>query len=170
MKIHVTGNAGSGKSTLAFQISQSMEFPLHPLDEIVWKENWIPTPADERDEKILQIVSKPCWVIDGVSKVAREHADFVVFIDRQPIQCAFRAFRRNIPYLFRPRSGLAKGCTEIRILPYLMKLIFRFNSLARPAILSDISEKQHVVLKTDEDVRCFLLNVVHNKLLHATSA
>lgn len=170
MKIHVTGNAGSGKSTLALKISRFMGFPLHALDEIVWKENWIPTSTQERDGKILEIVSKPCWVIDGVSRLAREHADLVVFIDRRPVQCAIRAFRRNIPYLFRPRPGLAQGCTEIRILPYLMKLIFRFNSLARPSILSDISAKQHVVLKTDDDVKVFLFNLVHNKQFHATSA
>ena len=159
MKIHITGNAGSGKSTLAAQVSNALGLPLYGLDAIVWQQNWRTTPAPERNQKILALVSQPNWVIDGVSQAVRGEADVVVFIDRHPLHCVWRALRRNRAYLFKPRPGLAKGCIEIKILPTLLAMIFRFNRQARPNILMSIADKPHVVLRTDADLAVFLADL-----------
>ena len=163
MKIHVTGNAGSGKSTISKEISEIFALPLYGLDEIVWKENWVKTPAPERKSKILKITNKSSWVIDGVSREARQAADFVIFLDRTPFLCALRAINRNIPYLFKSRPGLPDGCTEIKILPYLMKLIFQFESKVKPYIVENLSGRPHVTLKTDGEISEFLSEITHSK-------
>lgn len=156
MKIHITGNAGSGKSTISREISETLGLPLHGLDEIVWKENWVQASAHERSTQVLNITRDSNWVIDGVSKEARKAADIIVFLDRNPLLCATRAIKRNLPYLFRSRPGLPAGCYEIKILPFLMLLIFRFNSTVKPNILKDISRRSHIILRTDREVRKYL--------------
>ena len=163
MKIHVTGNAGSGKSTVSKELSETLGIPLHGLDTIVWKENWVQTPVSERVAKTQEITKAASWIIDGVSKEVRSAADFIVFLDRNPLLCALRATKRNIPYLFRSRPGFPDGCSELKIFPHLMKLIFRFNSQVKPSILEEIAGRPHIVLRTDSEVQRFLGELVYNK-------
>lgn len=164
MKIHVTGNAGSGKSTLAKKLSEMLGIPLYGLDKVVWKENWVPATIDERQEKIRAITDKSCWVIDGVSKEARAEAELIIFLDRNSFRCAYRAIKRNVPYLFTSRPDLPKNCPEIIILPQLLKIIFSFNSQAKPAILQDLKNKRHVILNSDVQTNEYLATFVHNEL------
>lgn len=96
-----------------------------------------------------------------VSSRAYYHAsqsctNLIIFLDRTPFQCAFRAIKRNIPYLFKPRPGLPDGCIEIWSVPYLLKLIFKFNSVVRPRILEDILPEKHIILYNDYEVSAFL--------------
>jgi adenylate kinase family enzyme len=58
MKILVTGNAGSGKSSLGKRLSGNLNLPLYGLDKIVWKENWIKTSREERENQISKLQKK----------------------------------------------------------------------------------------------------------------
>lgn len=137
-RIHVTGNAGVGKSTLAAQIALLVDAPLFGLDEIVWKPGWKKAGPDERRSKELALCAHPSWVIDGVSRLARESADMIVFLDYPRRISFWRCAKRNWRYLFRSRPGLPPGCPEILIVPTLARIIGRFPTTVRPALLAEL--------------------------------
>ena len=147
MRIHITGNAGSGKTHLAVRLSEKLLLPLYGLDQIVWQVGWGKTPKEEVQEKISAICLEPDWIIEGVSPLAREHADLIVFLDISPYWCLVRSFKRNLPYWFRSRPGLPPKCPEILIIPYLFKIIWQFNREVKPSILSASSEHGAVLVR-----------------------
>jgi len=135
MKILVTGNAGSGKSTLARKIGNSRDLPYFGLDTIVYKEKWQKATNDEIKKEIASLIAKKAWVIDGVSYDVMNVADVTVFLDVPRRVAYFRVARRNWRYLFKSRPGLPANCPEILIIPYLIKIIWRFPRRIRPKIL-----------------------------------
>jgi adenylate kinase family enzyme len=151
-RINVTGNAGSGKTTLALQIGRRLDLPVHHLDSVVWQPRWKKTDPHTRRALEEQLTRRESWVIDGVSKHIRERADLVVFLDLPRPKCVLRAMKRNVPYLFRSRLGLPEKCPEILIVPRLLKIIWRFPSRVRPAILEEAegSARYHVVVCEDD--------------------
>lgn len=134
-RVWVTGNAGAGKTRLAQQLAAQMEMPYIGLDLVVWKPGWVPTPRAERHRQESAIASIPRWIVDGVSLIILDAADVVVFLDYPRPVCFWRAMRRNVPYLFRSRPGLPENCPEIRVVPTLLKIIWRFPIRLRPMIL-----------------------------------
>ncbi len=139
MKILITGNAGSGKTTLSKQVSKKLGLKQYGLDKIVWKERWQKIPSGERNKKIAELVKKKSWVIDGVDFQAMKVADIVVFLDFPRRICYWRILKRNPRYFFSSRPELPPNSPEILIIPYLLKLIWRFPSKVKPKI---IKEKQ----------------------------
>jgi adenylate kinase family enzyme len=135
-RILITGNAGAGKSTLAKEVSSRLGIRLHGLDAIVWQPGWKQTPRDQRDRVIGEIAAEEEWVIDGVSQVALEAADMIVFLDVPRSISFWRVAKRNWRYLFRSRPGLPSGCPEVLAIPTLCRLIWRFPLKVREAILS----------------------------------
>jgi adenylate kinase family enzyme len=133
----VTGNSGSGKSTVGAQLAAALDLPLHGLDRIVWQPGWVKTPVAERRALMADLVAPEAWLIEGVDDQAREHADLLVLLDVPRHVCACRVLRRALPYLRRSRPGLPEDCPELRILPRLMKLIWRtFPTSTLPRILA----------------------------------
>lgn len=104
---------------------------------MVWKPGWVKTPAAERRAAEDAIAARPRWVVDGVSRRLGQAADAVVFLDVPRRVCALRCARRSLPYLFRSRPGLPPGCPELRILPTLARILWRFPRDVRPGILED---------------------------------
>ena len=164
MRIHITGNAGSGKSTLASDVGNMLGINVYNLDEIVWQEGWSKTPQDER--RILEegLVSKEQWIIEGVSSMARQAADTIVFLDLPRSLCYVRCIKRNWRYLFRSRPGLPDNCPEIRIVPKLIKIIWRFPKIVRPAIIKDMDSKTAIKLSSQDETNHFLIELRHNKI------
>jgi hypothetical protein len=80
-RIHVTGNAGVGKSTLAERIGVALDLPTFGLDQVVWKPGWGKTGPRERTTQERALCARPSWVIEGVSRIVRESADLIVFLD-----------------------------------------------------------------------------------------
>lgn len=157
-RILVTGNAGAGKTWVASQLAECTAIPYVGLDLIVWKPGWQVTPEAERRVRISEIAAGLAWIVDGVSIVILDAADVVVFLDYSRRTCFFRALRRNIPYLFRSRPGLPGSCPEIRIIPTLLKIIWRFPTRVRPTILDACArgEKRLIHIRNDGDLRHFL--------------
>ena len=139
-RINVTGNAGAGKSTLAFEISRALDIPTYGLDSIVWQPGWKETDPVERKHLLQELVSRESWVIDGVSKIIRESADLVIFLDISRRICLYRCTKRSWQYKFKTRPGLPENCPEIMIFPTLIKIVFDFPSKVKPIIMSESTE------------------------------
>ena len=153
-RINVTGNAGSGKSTLAASLGSLANLPVFGLDSVVWRPGWKKPPPDERQRLETELVSKDAWVIDGVSKLVREAADLVVFLDVSRPTCLYRCAKRNCRYLFRSRPGLPDKCPEILIVPRLVQIIWQFPSKARVSILNETrtsTDAKYLRVVTDQD-------------------
>lgn len=161
-RINVTGNAGAGKSTLARTLSRLLSIELVHLDRIVWQPGWRKTPHAERAILERQVLTRPCWIVDGVSPAVREAADTIIFLDFPRRTVAWRCAKRNWRYLFRSRPELPANCPELSILPTLARLIWRFPRFAKPAILADFSRwqghKTLVHIRSQTQLEAFLSN------------
>jgi adenylate kinase family enzyme len=146
-RIHITGNAGSGKSTLAAKLGRSLDLPVYGLDQIVWQPGWRKSPADWRKDREAELVARPSWIIDGVSRPVLDAADYVIFLDVSRATSLVRCARRNWKYLFRSRPGLPENCPEVLIIPRLIKIIWGFPVHVRPGILDALLDREggHVV-------------------------
>lgn len=84
---------------------------------------------------LRELADQPRWAIDGVSSILEAAADLVIFLDVPPVACTWRCARRNLPYLWRSRPGLPENCPEWKIVPMLLRIIWRFDRDVRPGIL-----------------------------------
>jgi adenylate kinase family enzyme len=133
-RILITGNAGSGKTSLAKTVAATLNLPYVGLDRVVWKPGWVSTPRHEREVSESAIARSETWVVDGVSLILLREAEVVIFLDIPRYKCFWRVLWRNLPYLFRSRPGLPDNCPEIKIIPTLVQIIWRFPKLVRPRI------------------------------------
>lgn len=161
MRIHVTGNAGSGKSTLSQQIASELDLPLIEMDRIIWQPNWQRTPATNSRAQLIQLLQSESWVLDGVSRLGRQQADLIIFLDFPRYVCIWRCAQRNWRYLFSSRPGLPEQCPEWKIVPTLFRIIMAFPNAARVAILRDIvkSEGRAIIIKSSADLANFVKTI-----------
>jgi thymidylate kinase len=172
-KVFITGNAGSGKTTLARDLGQRFALPVYSLDQIVWQTGWKKTPIQEKAEQIARLVSKPSWVIDGVSSTAERAADIVIFLDVSPALCTWRCAKRNSRFLFHSRPELPANCPEIAIIPQLLKIIWQFDGRVRPAILNRMDNpkcgQSYFHVQSVEDLQHALSELSTTRLFLKTS-
>ena len=161
MRINVTGNAGSGKSTLSRQLSRELGLPLIEMDRLIWKAGWQQVPKERYQAQLAPLLQQESWVLDGVSKLARQQADLIVFLDYPRRVCAWRCAKRNWRYLFRSRPGLPEGCPEWKIVLTLTNIIIGFPNHAREAILKDAAELDSaaVIIKNTADLAQFYTDI-----------
>ncbi len=158
-RVLITGNAGSGKTYLSSQLHNILDIQHYSLDSIVWKSGWQITPTKEKNVKIEELIKKDEWIIDGVSLKVQEAADCVVFLDCSRFTSYRRAFRRNLPYMFKSRPGLPNECPEFKIIPRLITIIWNFSTKVKPSILKKLTESKNQEiyhLKTRAEVNKFL--------------
>ncbi|MES2613926.1 MAG: AAA family ATPase [Bdellovibrionota bacterium] len=155
-RIFITGNAGSGKTTLAKLISARLKTPFYSLDSIVWQHGWQVTPLDERNQLISRLVKKDFWIIEGVSKAVLDSATTIIFLDMSRSLCFKRLILRNYKYLFKSRPELPENCPEIKIIRKLIPIVWNFNKLVRPIVLSHLEKNNSLKgvyhIKTTEDL------------------
>ncbi len=166
MRIHITGNAGSGKTTLARELGAVLNVDVFGLDKIVWKENWGVTSKKERAALEGELTNKEEWIIEGVSSIARRSADYIIFLDLPRSTCLKRGVLRSFKHLFSTRQELPNNCLEFKIVHKLIKLIWQFNTLARPSIIGDMKNKNSITISSNNELYNFVENVKHNKALN----
>jgi adenylate kinase family enzyme len=153
-KILITGNAGSGKTTLSYQLAEVLNRQdVINLDKLIWKPKWRLADTEERELEFTNIIRKQAWIVDGVSKIILEAADTIIFLDYPRHICYFRAFKRNLKYLFQSRPELPEKCPEILIIGKLIKIIWNFPKTVKPVIINHIElnlQKKNVFHVTND--------------------
>ena len=154
MKIFVTVNAGSGKTTFSKQIANKLGIELINLDKIVWLPGWKVADKAKKENEISNILKKSSWIVEGVSKTILTEADVVIFLDYPSYICYYRAFKRNLKYLFHSRPELPKQCPEILVIFKLIKIIWNFPKYVKPNLLKQLDQYQ----KTKQIIHITKLN------------
>jgi adenylate kinase family enzyme len=174
-RILVIGSGGSGKTTVAKEIARRTGLPLIHLDQLFWRPGWDPTPDDEWDRRIDELIAQDAWVLDGnygrTLAVRIAAADTVVFLDVPRRVCLWRILSRRLRHLGRSRPDVAPGCPE-RLTWEFVSWVWSYPSRRRPGILKQIggvrNNMEVVVLQTAEDVRRFLDTIVQRQGLRTS--
>ena len=123
----------------------------------------MPTPDDEWDRLIAQLIARDSWILDGnygrTLPMRLDAADTVIFLDLPRLVCTWRIFKRRLRNLGRIRPDSAPGCPE-RLSWEFVAWVWTYGSRRRPGIMKRLdavqSTKRIIVLKSDREVRAFL--------------
>ncbi len=161
-RIIVLGSSGSGKSTLAQRLGEVLNIEVIHLDSYYWQPNWVATPEDEWAKKVMELLSRECWIMDGNYPSSLElrigYADTVVFIDQSRWVCLWRCLKRYTMHRGANRPELAEGCHEKIDLDFL-RWIWNYPRDVKPRIeqiLEQQLDKQVIRLRSSEEVKAFL--------------
>ncbi len=84
-KVLVIGCPGAGKSTFAKKLRDITGLPLYHLDCIWYRPDKTNLPREEFDRKVLDIMEKDCWIMDGnygrTMEMRLQHCDTVFLLD-----------------------------------------------------------------------------------------
>lgn len=140
-RIMIIGSGGSGKSTFAKELGVILEKPVYHLDAYYWKPGWTPTPNDEWDQFLGQILSEDEWIIDGnygrTLDLRMKRSDVIIFFDLSPWITTYRVIKRRIKYHGKTRADLNDGCPE-QLDWNFVRWVWNFRKNKRPEILEKI--------------------------------
>ena len=161
-RIMIIGCGGSGKSTLARQLGEKTGLPVVHLDKLFWHPGWVESTKEEIDEKIMQAISKPCWIIDGnfnrTMPRRLERCDTVIYLDFSTFACLMGVVKRILTTYGKVRPDMGEGCPERVDLDFL-KWVWNFNRNKRQRyydMLSKAEGKTICILKNRRQVKRFL--------------
>ena len=163
-KIILIGSGGAGKSTLAKRLGEILNISVYHLDQYFWKPGWVPTPNDEWDKFLEELVRKEQWIIDGnfgrTLDIRLKEADTVIFLDMPRYITIYRIIKRRIMYHRKTRPDMNEGCNEKLDLEFI-QWVWNFNRDKRADILKKIkifssNNKEIIILKRPAEVKKFL--------------
>jgi len=162
-RILIIGSGGSGKTTFAKALASRTGLPLTHLDQLFWHPGWVPTPHDEWDRRIAELIAGDTWILDGnygrTLSMRVDAADTVVFLDLPRLVCTWRILKRQLRYFGRIRPDAAPGCPE-RLSWEFVTWVWTYRSRRRPGIMKRLdavcATKRIVVLRSDREVQTFL--------------
>ena len=98
-RIIVIGPGGSGKSYFSKKLASITNLPLYHLDNIFWKEDRTHISREEFDKKLIEILEKDSWIIDGdysrTYEIRMKYADTIYFLDF-PLEVALQGVESRI--------------------------------------------------------------------------
>ncbi len=109
-------------------------------------------------------------MIDGVSDNLRAQADLVIFLDVPRWRCFLRCAERTARHLFSQRPELPPGCPEWRIVPRLIKIIWRFPQHAGKRLQSASRAGGHIHVARNDDEAARLVEQLTGPAVPAPSA
>lgn len=154
----IIGPSGAGKSYFSKQLADITNLPLYHLDNIFWKEDRTHISRDEFDKKLLEILEKDEWIIDGdysrTYDIRMKYADTIYFLDF-PLEVALAGVesrigkpRDDIPWredIFDPEFKQWIMNWYKNTLPVLRKLLEQYKEI-----------KNIIVFKTREEIDSFI--------------
>lgn len=165
-KILVIGSGGSGKSTFSARLGRLLNIEVIHLDVLYWKPGWVETPKPEWREKVIELLKRETWIIDGnysgTFDIRFAACDTVIFLDVARSVCLWRVLKRLLLYRIRGRPDMAAGCRE-RFDPKFIMWVWRYRTKTRPRVLQllrDNSESKQIVhLRTQSEIEGFLARI-----------
>lgn len=162
-RVLVIGSGGAGKSTFAQRLAARTGLPVVHLDARYWRAGWEPTPPDEWQDVVRELVARDTWVMDGnyggTLDVRLAACDTVIFLDLPRLVCLWRVVRRWARHRGGTRPDMAPGCNEQLSFEFL-RWIWGYPTRQRPGILRRLSTlaagQRTVVLRSTSDVERFL--------------
>ena len=116
-RIVILGPAGGGKSTFARRLGKRLAIPVVHLDALCWEPGWKALTVDTFRSRLGKAISGDAWITDGnyaklTFDLRMPRADLVIWVERSPLQCAWRVCKRAIKSHFSADEDLAYGCKE----------------------------------------------------------
>ena len=149
-KIAVIGSGGSGKSTFSALLGKELNLPVHHLDQLYWKPNWVKIPKEDWIKIQKGICDSECWIIDGnyqsTLDIRFEACDTVIFLDVNRYTCIYRALKRT--FLSTKSQYLADGCDERFNIDFI-KFLWEYPGNSKPVImdkLNALKSKKRVII------------------------
>lgn len=156
-KVIIIGCPGSGKSTLARKLSQKTGLALYYLDMIYHKPDKTTVTREEFDAKLLEILQKDAWIIDGnymrTIPMRAKACDTVIWLD-YPTEICMQGINERRG---KPREDMPWVETEPD--EDFVRFVKNFATETKPkiqSILEDYKEKNIMVFHTREEAEGFL--------------
>ena len=170
-RVAVIGNAGGGKSTICKELSEAKGLPLHTVDKLQWKPNWVPAPTDELRDNLDALIRDEFWIIDGwgpwESIEARfKAADTIIFVDHPVWTHFWWALKRQVKaFLFPARLDTPVGCDLSKVTVKLFQMIWVLHQEMRPklSVLVDSFKGDKTVyhIRSPKELKSFVLTHCH---------
>ena len=164
-RIMIIGCGGSGKSSLARQLGEKTGLPVVHLDKLFWHPGWVESSKEEIDEKIMQIISEPRWILDGnynrTLPKRLEKCDTVIYLDFSRFACLMGVVKRILTTFGTVRPDMAEGCPE-RFDWEFLRWVWNFSRKHREKyyrMLNETEGIEKIVLKNRRAVKQFLKEV-----------
>ena len=140
-RVMIIGSGGSGKSVFALRLAERTGLPVIHLDREYWRPGWQPTPEDEWEARIRELVSRDRWILDGnfgrTIQIRLAAADTVVFLDLPRLVCLRNVIRRWARYRSEARPDMTPGNAEKLDLKFL-QWIWGYPRTRRPGIVAQL--------------------------------
>ena len=161
-RVVVIGSGGAGKSTFSRRLGEATGLPVIHLDNIFWKPNWQPTPREEWEKTVAELVRRDSWIMDGNFGGTRElrirASDTVIFLDIPRLICLYRVIKRAITFRGKNRPDMAEGCHE-KFDREFAGWVWNFPKRSRGRILEQMKEfpeKRFVILRSSRQAERFI--------------
>jgi len=159
----IIGSGGSGKSTFSHRLGEIKNLPVYHLDSYYWRPDWKPTPNEEWDHFIEELVKHKDWIIDGnygrTMDLRLKEANAVFYFDLPSLICIYRIIKRRFHYIGKTRPDMGEGCTE-KLDWEFVKWVWRFKKNNRQGILRKLEkyrgEKEIHIFRKPSQVSHFL--------------
>lgn len=118
-RIVVVGTSGCGKTYVAQALAARLNIPYICNDALIWRANWVPTPADEKLKLFEEALAQPVWTFDGnigsmrspEDQLVGRRMDTLIWLDLPRREVWRRVFSRTVRRI-RTRELLWHGNRE----------------------------------------------------------
>jgi adenylate kinase family enzyme len=128
-RIVVVGISGTGKSRLARRLASASRLPLHHMDTLIWRPNWVEADRPSIATAVTRIAAEPQWIVEGwvddYSSDLLDVADHIIDLDFPGWLAALGGVERWWRHRGAARPELPPGCTEKWNWDYLVTMLLR---------------------------------------------